>query len=133
MGLTSTCTNPVLYAFFNENLRKEFEFFIDCICPSAFSRSRLSPGTNITTNNTQRSALPNNLSNRNRRKNDQHELRPRRDGGIVPGPSIDLELDPTIHKETGDEIDCDCLKDFAVAATDVKQENIEMAPLSTLK
>ena len=46
VGLTSTCTNPVLYAFFNENLRKEFEFLIECICPTAFSRSRLHTNMN---------------------------------------------------------------------------------------
>jgi hypothetical protein len=34
IGLASTCTNPVLYAFFNENLRRELEFFVDCLLPT---------------------------------------------------------------------------------------------------
>ena len=38
IGLTSTCTNPVLYAFFNENLRREFEFMVDCLMPTMFYR-----------------------------------------------------------------------------------------------
>ena len=33
VGLTSTCTNPVLYAFFNENLRREFDGILECVIP----------------------------------------------------------------------------------------------------
>ena len=33
VGLTSTCTNPVLYAFFNENLRREFDGILECFLP----------------------------------------------------------------------------------------------------
>ncbi len=33
VGLTSTCTNPVLYAFFNENLRREFDGILECFIP----------------------------------------------------------------------------------------------------
>jgi hypothetical protein len=33
VGLTSTCTNPVLYAFFNENFRREFDGIVDCFWP----------------------------------------------------------------------------------------------------
>ena len=33
VGLASTCTNPVLYAFFNENLRREFDGILECVLP----------------------------------------------------------------------------------------------------
>ena len=40
IGMTSTCTNPVLYAFFNENLRREFEFVMEYVLPDTFLGSR---------------------------------------------------------------------------------------------
>ena len=108
VGLTSTCTNPVLYAFFNENLRKEFEFLNECICPSVFSKTKLATRNNQPI----RSQLPNCVSynlNSCRGKTKPKVLRPRRDDtGVFP--SIDVDLDPTFQKETGENEVCDCFE-----------------------
>ena len=68
-----------------------------------------------------------------RGKTEQQKLRPRRDEqneGVLP--SIDIDLDPTIHKETGEDEDCNCFKDVdgdcIAGGIDV---NIEMAPLNS--
>ena len=124
VGLTSTCTNPVLYAFFNENLRKEFEFLIECICPSVFSKTtRLTAGNNGPI----RSQLPNCVSynlNNCRGKTEPKELRPRRDDtGVFP--SIDVDLDPTFQKETGENEVCDCSENVDA------EDGIELAPLNS--
>ena len=112
IGLSSTCTNPVLYAFFNENLRKEFEFMAECIFPRVFFRAtsvnRQSQRNSPNAPNNQRSML--------------QKLRPRRDDNnmvitqLVPIDDDDIELDPTFHRETGDDINenegvCDCFKE----------------------
>ena len=124
VGLTSTCTNPVLYAFFNENLRKEFEFLIECICPSVFSKAtRLAAGNNEPI----RSQLPNCVSynlNNCRGKTEPKELRPRRDDNGV-FPSIDVDLDPTFQKETGENEGCDCFENVE------GEDDIELAPLNS--
>ena len=31
IGMSSTCTNPILYGFFNDNIRREFEFLLNFI------------------------------------------------------------------------------------------------------
>ena len=72
IGLTSTCTNPVLYAFFNENLRKEFEFMAEILCPQAIFRSR-------STRRSHRSS-PNFQTNP---RNVLQKIRPRRDENNV--------------------------------------------------
>ena len=102
IGLLSTCTNPVLYAFFNENLRKEFEFLSDCLCPKLL-RSR-----------SQRSAVVNGVSP-NAANGTKKEGKTFPNGGaavtreeyIIDDDNI--ELDPTIHKESEEDV-CDCFK-----------------------
>ena len=71
-----------------------------------------------------------------RGKAEQQKLRPRRDeqnGGVLP--SIDIDLDPTIDKETGEDGDCNCFKDIDgdCTARGIEGVNvdIEMAPLSS--
>ena len=128
VGLTSTCTNPVLYAFFNENLRKEFEFLIECICPSVFSKTRLAARNNGPI----RSQLPNCVSynlNSCRGKTEPKELRPRRDDtGVFP--SIDVDLDPTFQKETGENEVYDCFENVEGDCVE-GDDDIEMAPLNS--
>ena len=31
IGMSSTCTNPILYGFFNDNIRREFEFLVNFV------------------------------------------------------------------------------------------------------
>ena len=104
VGLLSTCTNPVLYAFFNENLRKEFEFVAEFICPLAFLRSQ--------SRRSQGKSSPNGPNGTNKVRN----------GGVGPpavGRAItreeyiidddNIELDPTYHKESEEDV-CECFK-----------------------
>ena len=99
VGLLSTCTNPVLYAFFNENLRKEFEFVAEFICLNALLRnqSRRSQGKNSPSE-------PNKVQ---KEPNGGHQAITREEY-IIDDDNI--ELDPTYHKESEDEADCDCFK-----------------------
>lgn len=116
IGLLSTCTNPVLYAFFNENLRREFEFMAECLCPNVIFRSYSARSAMI-------KSTPNGHGNGNMPK-----LRPRRDE-VNSKPMIqcedddDIELDPTFHntEHDADQDSCDCFKD-----QDSPKEEMEM-------
>lgn len=129
----------MLYAFFNENLRKEFEFLVDCIVPSALlARSQ---------NGSQRSqkSMATGLGNNGASK----KLRPRRDlslHGASKGEaghenyiSIDEnDLDPTVHKDSSglNELiqqqnassSCECFKGPSSSSHD-SPNGIEMAPI----
>ena len=98
IGLLSTCTNPVLYAFFNENLRKEFEFLAECLCPKLIrSRSRRSAGT---------AAVPNGTHKRPQ-TGGPAAAAVTREEYIIDDDHI--ELDPTFHQESEEDV-CDCFK-----------------------
>ncbi len=102
IGLLSTCTNPVLYAFFNENLRKEFEFLADCLCPKLMrSRSRRSAAGIA-------AAAPNG-TNKSGGKTipTGGAVAVTREEYIIDDDNI--ELDPTFHKESEEDV-CDCFK-----------------------
>ena len=102
IGLLSTCTNPVLYAFFNENLRREFEFLAEKLCPGFLYRSHSTNMGRLAKNS------PNGNAN-------LPKIRPRRDNDNTQWvDEDDIELDPTYHKETGEddqiEEECPCFK-----------------------
>ena len=105
VGLLSTCTNPVLYAFFNENLRKEFEFVAEFICPIAFlrrqsrrSQGKSSPNVPNGTHKAQKGGPPVAAAAAQGMTREEY---------IIDDDHI--ELDPTYHKESEEDV-CDCFK-----------------------
>ena len=63
------------------------------------------------------------------RQTEPKELRPRRDDtGVFP--SIDVDLDPTFQKETGENEVCDCFENVEGGCIE-GDDDIEMAPLNS--
>lgn len=150
IGLTSTCTNPVLYAFFNEHLRKEFEFLVECIVPSALL-ARSQSGSQRSQKSL-RAAAGHNAAAASKK------LRPRRDLSVPRGAKgqagqdnlisvDDNDMEPTVHKESGmleliqqqqqqqqqnASSSCDCFKAVPIVPSGSNQDNhngMEMAPV----
>ena len=124
IGMTSTCTNPILYAFFNENLRREFEFLAEFILPNALYRSQ---------NTSQRSIKSNvggdAIENGGNRKNPLQNLKPRRatEAVLYGNENQIMESDqlPTVHNESEENKEnCDCFIPNAKSGFD---NNFEMA------
>ena len=114
IGMTSTCTNPVLYAFFNDNIRSEFEFVAELLMPHTWYRSQ----------NTSQKSLRSTIAQNNYGM--FQKINPRRDTeeklilpifNITPNENFETDLAPTVHKS--DE-DCDeCFPNF-------EKEELEM-------
>ena len=123
IGMTSTCTNPILYAFFNENLRREFEFLAEFVLPNALYRSQ---------NTSQRSAKSNvggdAIENGGNGKNTLQNLKPRRatEAVLYDNENQIMESDqiPTVHNESEEKENCDC---FISNAKSNDYDNLEMA------
>ena len=116
IGMTSTCTNPILYAFFNENLRREFEFLAEFVLPNALYRSQ---------NTSQRSIKSNaGAAEIGGEKIPVQNLRPRRATEAVlfanENQIMDSDLPPTVHNEEEEE-KCDCFQNGK------NSDNLEMA------
>ena len=101
VGLLSTCTNPVLYAFFNENLRKEFEFLAEYLCPNAVWRTQSRISGKSSPN------VPNGANKAQKGQNGTAVGAVTREEYIIDDDNI--ELDPTYHKESEEDV-CDCFK-----------------------
>ena len=124
IGMTSTCTNPILYAFFNENLRREFEFLAEFVLPNALYRSQ---------NTSQRSVKSNvggdAIENGGNGKNPLQNLKPRRatEAVLYGNENQIMESDqlPTVHNESEEnKKNCDC---YILNAKSNDYDNFEMA------
>ena len=114
--MTSTCTNPILYAFFNENLRREFEFLAEFVLPNALYRSQ---------NTSQRSIKSNvGAAENGGEKIVVQNLNPRRATEPVlfanENQIMDSDQLPTVHNESEEKENCDC---FPNANDNFEMEN----------
>ena len=120
IGMTSTCTNPILYAFFNENLRQEFEFLAEFVLPNALYRSQ---------NTSQRSIKSNAgaAAENGGEKIPVQNLRPRRATEAVlfanENQIMDSDLPPTVHNEEEEEENCDCFQNGKKNNNDLEMVN----------
>ena len=121
IGMTSTCTNPILYAFFNENLRQEFEFLAEFVLPNALYRSQ---------NTSQRSIKSNAgaaAAENGGEKIPVQNLRPRRATEAVlfanENQIMDSDLPPTVHNEDEEEENCDCFQNGKKNNNDLEMVN----------